>query len=124
MPRDMNLFRDILLQCEEHEHGFAPDLKLPAYTDEQVGFHVHLLGEADLLRTADVTGMDDKSPMALPTSLTNAGYNFLGDIKPPEVWEQTQSAMAKIGGWSLRTLVKAAEQISMHRLEGIIESIT
>ena len=124
MQRDMNLLRDILLQCEEHEHGFAPKLKLPAYTEEQVGFHVHLLGQEGLLITTDLTGMKAKSPNALPISLTSAGYNFLGEIKPPEVWEQTQSAMAKVGGWSMRTLIKAAEQISMHRLEGIIDSIT
>lgn len=112
------------MQCEEHKHGFAPRLKLPGYTEEQVGFHVHLLGEAGLLITADITALGDASPMALPSSLTNAGYNFLEHTRPQEVWEETQSVVEKIGGWSLRSLITVAERIFMQRAEDIIEKIT
>jgi hypothetical protein len=47
MKRDMDLVRKILLQIEEHPHGFAPNyLAIEDYTQEQIGFHVLLMGEA------------------------------------------------------------------------------
>lgn len=51
MKREMDLVRQILLKIEQHEHGLAPrDLAIDGHTDEQVAYHVHLMGQAGLLR--------------------------------------------------------------------------
>ena len=47
MKRDMDLVRKILLECEQQESGFPPEkLEIEGYSDAQLGYHVHLMGEA------------------------------------------------------------------------------
>jgi hypothetical protein len=56
MKRDLDLVRLILKACEEHPHGFAPrTFELPDYSEEQIGYHIHLLGQAGLMRVIDST---------------------------------------------------------------------
>ena len=56
MHRDMDLVRQILLKMDEHPNGFAPPkIEVPGYTDEQIGYHVALMGEAGLMKCVDVT---------------------------------------------------------------------
>jgi hypothetical protein len=95
MKRDMDLIRKILLKLEEHEHGHAPEpFKVEGYTDELVGFHVHLMGEAGLLRVANITGFDDSSPMAIPSSILPVGYDFLDAARNDKIWAQVKKRLA------------------------------
>jgi hypothetical protein len=121
MQRDMALFREILLRCEQHEHGFAPkDLQIDGATQDQIGFHVHLLGQAGLLRVTDATSRGATSPQALPISLTNAGYDFLEHTRDPDVWQKTQTAAKQLSGWTVRTLVMIATEIIQRKVSDVI----
>ena len=63
MKRDMDLVRKIVFALEEHEHGHAPHpFLIEGYTDEQVGYHTHLMKEAGLILAANVTTMESTSP--------------------------------------------------------------
>jgi len=113
MKRDPQLFREILLKCEAHEHGYAPmNLKIDGYTEEQVGYHVHLLGDAGYM---DVISMNsfrsNKSPNAKPRSITHSGHEFLDVIRDDEVWKTTKGVIAKTGGWTLGVIASVATQI-------------
>ena len=51
MKRDMDLVRQILMLMEDHEHGFAPKSpNVPGYTEEVVGYHLAVMGEAGSVR--------------------------------------------------------------------------
>jgi len=53
MKRDFDLIRKILLTMEAHEHGFLRDeLRIDGYNDEQIAFHMYLLGEAGLVKAS------------------------------------------------------------------------
>ncbi len=94
MKRDMDLVRQILLKIEEHEHGRAPtELVIEGHTDEEVGYHVHLMGQAGLLKVADVTDMGSASPEAIPIGMMWAGHDFLDAAREPSLWEKAKQKL-------------------------------
>lgn len=93
MKRDMDLVRKILLALEEHEHGFAPqNFLVDGYSEEQVGYHIHIMNQAGLIHAVDITSLNDKSPQAIPSKLTWEGYEFLEAAREPTRW---QAALTK-----------------------------
>jgi hypothetical protein len=99
MKRDLDLIRKILFQLEAHEHGYAPQtFTVDGYTDEVVGYHVHLMGQAGLLKVADVTHGGSPSPSALPVRLTFAGHDFLDAARSDTIWNHARKAIADTVG--------------------------
>ena len=96
MKRDMDLVRLILLALEDHERGSAPHpLQIADYSEEQIGYHVWLMGQAGLLRVVDVTALGDPSPVAEPLDMTWDGHEFLEAAREPSTWKR---AMEKVTG--------------------------
>jgi len=94
----MNLIREILLKLEAHEHGHAPGkLEIPGYSDEQIGFHIFLMGQARLLVTHDVTNAADRSPAAMALSMTWDGYEFLDAARNDSVWKKARHEVTRAG---------------------------
>lgn len=113
MKRDMDLIRAILLACEAHECGFAPrELQLEGYTDEQIGFHVHLMGEARLLQTGDVTCMGSTSPCAVAIAMTWEGYEFLEASRNENNWQKVKAAAHASGGFVLSAVKDVLVQLA------------
>jgi len=99
MKRDMDLIRQILLTCESHDSGYAPQqLQIEGYTEEQIGFHVHLMGQAGLLKVIDMTTMSSRSPSALAVGITWEGYEFLEACKNENNWQKVKSAAQTSAG--------------------------
>ncbi|MEM1354360.1 MAG: DUF2513 domain-containing protein [Planctomycetota bacterium] len=112
MRRDPALIRQILLACEEHEHGYAPrNLDIEGYTEEQIGYHVYLLGDAGYMKVIDITHIGSNSPEAKPGSITHNGHEFLDAIRDEEVWKTTKGIIAKTGGWTLGVIASVATEI-------------
>jgi hypothetical protein len=94
MTRDMDLVRKILLEIESHEHGFAPrQFSIDGYTQEQIAYHVHLMGQAGLLQVADVTHFGSKSPEAIPSRMLWAGHDFLDAARSDTVWNRAKKQL-------------------------------
>lgn len=92
MKRDMDLVRKILLAVEEHEDGFAPSpLTIDDYTEEQIGFHILVMGEAGLLNVAEVTPYTSNTPQASALWVTWQGYEFLDAAREPSRWEAAKA---------------------------------
>lgn len=98
MQRDLDLVRKILLGLEKHPAGFAPDeFSVEGYSQEQVAFHVYLLGQVEFLKVANPTTRGSSSPSAIPVSITWDGYEFLAAAREASVWN---AAKAKLGGFA------------------------
>ena len=98
MKRSMELVREILLAMNDHEGGYAPgDLKIAGYTDDEIGYHCLIMGEADLIVAADTSTMGSSTPTALPVRLTWSGHEFIDNAKNENIWEQTKAALSKVG---------------------------
>jgi hypothetical protein len=108
MERDMGLIRAILLELERHEHGFAPSkLEIPNRSAEEVGFHVHLLGQAKLLDTIDITAHGDESPNAHALGITWDGYDFLEAARNETIWKKATDTLKHTGVGVTLEILKA-----------------
>lgn len=107
MKRDLDLIRKILLAMEAEDCGFPEsELQIEGFTEEQIGFHVHLLGQAGLARVVDSTYLENLSPSAIPTSITWAGYEFLAASKDDTLWDTGKAKVIKpTGGVAFGVLV-------------------
>jgi hypothetical protein len=108
MKRDLDLIRKLLLAMEAREHAFVQEeLSIEDYTEEQIGFHVYLLGEAGLAKVGENTHILSKSPSALPLHLTWAGYEFLEAAKDETLWGKAKEKVIKpAGGVAFGVLVE------------------
>lgn len=103
MTRDMDLVREILLALEKHPHGFGPrELQIDGFTKEQIGYHIHIMGQAGLVETSERTDLDSTGPMARAKSLTWEGHEFLNAAREPSRWSQAKQLMEKAGGASFQ----------------------
>ena len=98
MKRDMDLIREILMWAEMQDHGYSGgNPKIEGHTDEEIVFHVHLIGQAGLAKVIDVTDLDSKSPEALFSSITDQGYEFLIAAKDNSIWGKAKESIIKPG---------------------------
>jgi len=108
----------ILLEIESHEHGRAPrQFKIENYTEEQIGFHVHLMGQAGLLKVADSTHMGSASPEAIPLAMTWQGYEFLEAAREPSRWQAaTQKVKSAGAAMTIEIIKETLIALSKHAL--------
>ena len=106
MKRDMDLIRAILLLVEVESSGYAPqNLEVEGYTQEEIGYHISLLGEAGLAVVHDVTDFGSKSPTGKIIRLTWAGHEFLDAARERTTWNQAKDAINKVGGATLQVWI-------------------
>jgi Hypothetical protein (DUF2513) len=99
MKRDMELVRQILLLIEDHEHGHAPPtIELPGYTEDIIGYHLVLMGEAGLLDVVETTTYGALSPSAVVTRMTWAGHEFAANTRNETVWKKVKGVVVAKGG--------------------------
>ncbi len=108
MKRDMDLVRSIVLAIEAAPTGYAPDsIEIPGHTDEEIGYHVHLMIEAGLVRGQDVTSLASTSPQAMPSSLTWTGHEFADASWDDKRWLKAKElAVTKAGSVTIEVLTK------------------
>jgi hypothetical protein len=83
----MDLIRDIMLERS-----------LDDYTEEEVGYHIYLLGEALLAMVVDVTQVQYRSPAAILIGLTPEGQDCADLMANDEAWAWAKERIAKVGG--------------------------
>jgi hypothetical protein len=99
MKRDMDLVRQILMTIEDHEHGYAPEtIEVPGYTEEVIGFHLLLMGEAGLLKVVESSVFGAHTPDAVVERITWAGYEFLANARNETVWNRVKGIVVAKGG--------------------------
>lgn len=117
MKRNMDLVRRILLLMNEHEHGYSPQkLEIEGYTEEQIGYHCLLLGEAGLIEATESSTYGSPSPEASPIRLTWAGHEFIENAQNEKVWGQAKEAVAKLGDVSFSVWGAVLSQVVMRNL--------
>lgn len=117
MTRDMDLVREILLAIDSHEHGYAPQsMQFDGFTDEHIGYHVYIMGQANLLEVADASSIDGSSPKAIPLSLTWAGHEFLANAREKSHWLQAKKMMQGAGQGSFQIWQAVLSKVVMNSL--------
>jgi hypothetical protein len=67
----------------------------------------HLLGQAKLLETIDITTHGDTSPNALALGITWDGYDFLEAAKNEAIWKKATDALTHSGVGVTLEILKA-----------------
>ncbi len=99
MKRDMDLVRKLVFAIEDHPSGFAPDeLKTEGYSSDQVGYHLYLMLEAELIKGGEITRQGSTSPEAVVSSLTWAGHEFADAARSDSLWNQAKATMKEKAG--------------------------
>jgi hypothetical protein len=109
MKRDMDLIRAILLWIESQPegHNVGWNLTVPGYNDDEIGYHVHLMGQAGLLLVDNVTFSDSLAPRADPVSITWAGHEFIDSVKDDTLWAKARTkVLAPAGGVAFTVLLE------------------
>lgn len=118
MRRDLDLVRTILLQMERSPHGLCTENPvIDGYSDEEVGYHVHLMAQAGLIVAADCTALSDTSPQAIALSMTWAGHDFLDAAKDDNLWNKAKTMVIKPAGGAMFSVV--LEWLKQQALEGL-----
>ena len=96
----MNLIRKILFNMEVSSGAFAPsNLALgDEYNEDQVAYHVWLLGEAGLMKVTEVTYHGSSGPAAIPINLTWEGHDFLDAARNDTTWSRVMEKAKSVGG--------------------------
>jgi hypothetical protein len=118
MKRDLDLVRSILITMEANEGGFfARTPVIEGYTEEEVGYHVYLMGQAGLITAAETTAMGCGSPSAIPMSITWEGHDFLDSVKDETLWNKAKTMVLKpAAGVAFEVLVAWAKAEAKQRL--------
>lgn len=117
MKRDMDLVRQILMTLNEHQNGFAPGrLTVDGYSNEKIGYHCYLLGEAGLIEAIDNTEIGSPSPTAIAQRLTWHGHEFIENAQNENVWSQTKKAVSKMGDASFSVWANVLSQVVINNL--------
>jgi hypothetical protein len=99
MKRDFDLVRQLVFAIENHSSGFAPsELHIEGFTEEQIGYHLFLMLQANLINGCDVTHLGSKSPEAIATSLTPSGHDFADTARSDTIWNQAKVTVKEKGG--------------------------
>jgi len=96
MKRDMDLVRKILLWAEIQEHGYVEgNPSIDGYSEEEIGYHVYLMYQANLVIAADTSAKGDKSPNAILIGLSWLGHEFLDAAKDDTIWSKAKKTVLK-----------------------------
>lgn len=98
MKRDMELIRRILFASEdENPAQEMKTLRDEGHSEEQIRFHVFLMGEAGLVRTIADQGDNDRYPSADVLCITWQGYEFLDAARADSTWQKATQLVKQKG---------------------------
>jgi hypothetical protein len=119
MKRDLELVREILLWMESLPEGSAANQEpeIPERTEEEIGFHAHLMEQAGLITAADIGGAFAMTPLAMPLSITWKGYEFLDASRDSGLWEKAKkNVIGPAAGVSFTVLLEWLKMEAKQRL--------
>lgn len=117
MKRDFDLIRDIMLRIEasDKESFFTDDFLDLTDDKRKLCYNIHLMYEAGLIEASEISISGNLMPEYRIYWLSNAGCDFLGDIRNQSIWLKTKSTLENFGSsvaldmvaYIAKTLVKA-----------------
>ena len=117
MKRDLDLVRELLLALEgAPEVNAVESLVAKGYSEEAIGFHSFLLGDAGYARVFDTSTVMDTVPQAIASSITWRGYEFLDSARESKRWTKAKGALAKVGGTSLEVALDLLKDYAKNEL--------
>ncbi|WP_170211365.1 DUF2513 domain-containing protein [Robertmurraya siralis] len=97
MKRDLNLFKDILINLENHPKSeFIGKFNLDGIDKEFLDHHLELMRDAYLIK-GEFFYADNRLTWS-SLKITNDGYDFLENAKNDKVWKRALEVVKEKGG--------------------------
>ncbi|MCH8004946.1 MAG: DUF2513 domain-containing protein [Planctomycetes bacterium] len=98
---------------EAHPSSIAPnDLEIDGYSEEQIGYHVYLMMEADLVKGVSTTHFGSTNVSATATGMTWDGYEFLDAAREDSRWDQAKKLAERVGGVTFKTMLDILSRLA------------
>ena len=101
MKRNMDLVRQILLEIEDVENGKEIKLDIPDYGKEEIGLHVELMIEYELIKGIAKTSHDGPAhriPAYRIERMTWKGHDFLEAARKDTLWNRAKEKCLEATG--------------------------
>lgn len=106
MRRDLDLVRSILLEMEKSPTGYCfKNPEIEGFTEEEIGYHAHLMGQAGLIDAIQTSTMSDESPQALAHAMTWSGHDFLAAVRKQSTWDSVKGIVINPVGDAMFSVV-------------------
>jgi len=118
MKRDDELIRKIILKVEElgdSPNGWIDNFGVEGASDDEVNYHVWLLGDAGYMRIRDISTL--QKTYFIPCCLTAAGHDFAGSIRDDIIWTSTKKAARESGAATLNMLGQLAKAFIRQKIK-------
>lgn len=115
MKYDLELVRKILQAAEDHPHGSLDDNPtIEGYTSEQIGYHVYIMAQDNLVKAFDDSSMDSPSPRWQILNLTAKGHEFLALSKSSIMWNKAKEKIISDGSsFALNTVYEVLKSLAI-----------
>jgi DNA-binding PadR family transcriptional regulator len=98
MKRDMDLVREILLECEKQDGTGRPiKVKVEGHSGDEVNYHLVLLKEVGFIEASSVLNTRF-GPIVQPIRLTWSGHEFLNAARSSKLWDGAKEFALKTTG--------------------------
>ena len=120
MRRDLELFREILMQIESFEPNDWGEIQTIGTTDfsgtpAQNYYHVRMLIDDGFLTEAG-PGTDDGNFYI--HGMTLRGHDFLDALRSESIWLATKARLSQAGAWTLELALEIAKEELKRRFLG------
>lgn len=122
MRRDMDLYRQLVLDLEELDLGYGQvviidvlggDLAIEGYTPDQIAYHLDQIVSSGMIDSAGAGGLSGTGFRAL----TPKGHDFADSVRDDNVWAMTKEGALKAGGLTLDLVVALAKGFVKQQIE-------
>lgn len=121
VQRDLDLFRDMLLQIERSPHSVHwYEIAIPGRSREQLSYHAKLAADAGLIEARFLSG----TPIFTVHRLTNDGHEFLDAARETATWNRAkQMALHTAGSLTVAALRVALAVIVQQAVTGTLSQL-
>ncbi len=118
MKRDVLLWRELLLEIESWETSLVSrPISIQGYTDDEVGYNLHLLVDSDLIEANDISTHGNQVHRYHPSRLTSEGHDWLDHARDEGRLRKAAKKVLKHGGaLSAEIVGEVLEELARRRL--------
>lgn len=110
MRRNPELFRKLMLAIEQTSQPLTDETQIDGYSRDEVAYHMHRIIEAGFAEgraIEDHSGGNTTVPNRVVIfRMTNAGHDFIDNIRDDTVWRDVRKRLTAVGGSAAVEVIK------------------
>ncbi|AUJ29597.1 DUF2513 domain-containing protein [Liquorilactobacillus hordei] len=113
--------RELLLYLEKLPSKTAQlpfaKIQIDGFSEDEIKFTGSILVKSGFVEGVSATSLEDTIPNYIFQSITLKGYNFLNNIRSPEVWSKTKVALSHLENVSIDIISTVSSKVLNHLID-------